>query len=1061
MDIQKLLPSSKGIASSAIVKPKSTTLALATKQPNVSTGMESGGKLVVIKKKLIGVEDILKDTLASEKKKISDEKKIEQKEKRAKREDKMETKPKKKKEKDLMPSLPGKSFFGRIFDFFKNIIIGYFAVRLLEYAPLLLPIVKTIARVGEFILNVGGKILNGLISFVDFGYKAYDATRGFVENLGGEEAAKKFDEFSGVLNKVLNVALIAAMAGVGPGGGGGGLGGGKRTGIQGLRGQAGRVTRGGTTATAARRYASRYGRDAAIQRFGKDAVGSLGGRFGRSQATNLGRSALVKTLGGRGAAKAVSSAANIIKPLVKRIPVIGGLIEFVLSVVSGDPLGKAAFRAIGSGLGTWIGGALGSLIPVPFVGTAIGAFVGGAGGAELAGVMYDAFFGGKEKKPKSAKMQGRSEGGVVRAKKTKSKESSNINLVQGQRSEPEVKIDLSTIENETLKSIGEATKKFTEVDYFGPILASTSKLLLGQDLDDRDFRSVGIGINNLFLEGLLAGDLKGSVIKGFKEGGLVEGVAGGEADVTDWVTKSFKKQVEREVIQSEVATTVQKEEDKSKKKKKKALGPVDMLKKFLNVGLGLEQPESEDEGDSYSGGGGGLQSATVSSGELELFQKLVVAESGGEGGLGMALVARSVLNRAGLIQSGKVGKGTFMANDSSITGVIYGSNQYQPVSDGSLNKPKTDAQMAQALEAIKAAQDVNKLKGMLKGEGYDESTIVKMLAATGFRTGSAFRDASQQVNVTKHGNHFFNTAGNEGLLVVGGTIAESKPQDALQEDIQSGTGKKLYLHWTAGGYDSTSGGYHAIVRGDGSILPKINYNKTGEHTEGRNSNSVGLAVAAMREVPKDSGRYTDWPKKIQLEALAKESARIAKKWGWTKSDINLSKVMTHGEAASGKDGYLPTLREKPYNYGPIAWGGSGERWDLDQLSSGGKIGEGGPKIRSMIKARLAIGGETMGKPHIAMLGEQGKEFVLDADSYKSIEKSAPGFLDLLNRAEGDKAARLLEEYTSYNDPRGGETVIVNRTKLLKMVEPQQEKVVTKKVFVPVGGGFSETLDYCG
>ena len=1060
MDIQKLLPSSKGIASSAIVKPKSTTLALATKQPNVSTGMESGGKLVVIKKKLIGVEDILKDTLASEKKKISDEKKIEQKEKRAKREDKMETKPKKKKEKDLMPSLPGKSFFGRIFDFFKNIIIGYFAVRLLEYAPLLLPIVKTIARVGEFILNVGGKILNGLISFVDFGYKAYDATRGFVENLGGEEAAKKFDEFSGVLNKVLNVALIAAMAGVGPGGGGGGLGGGKRTGIQGLRGQAGRVTRGGTTATAARRYASRYGRDAAIQRFGKDAVGSLGGRFGRSQATNLGRSALVKTLGGRGAAKAVSSAANIIKPLVKRIPVIGGLIEFVLSVVSGDPLGKAAFRAIGSGLGTWIGGALGSLIPVPFVGTAIGAFVGGAGGAELAGVMYDAFFGGKEKKPKSAKMQGRSEGGVVRAKKTKSKESSNINLVQGQRSEPEVKIDLSTIENETLKSIGEATKKFTEVDYFGPILASTSKLLLGQDLDDRDFRSVGIGINNLFLEGLLAGDLKGSVIKGFKEGGLVEGVAGGEADVTDWVTKSFKKQVEREVIQSEVATTVQKEEDKSKKKKKKALGPVDMLKKFLNVGLGLEQPESEDEGDSYSGGGG-LQSATVSSGELELFQKLVVAESGGEGGLGMALVARSVLNRAGLIQSGKVGKGTFMANDSSITGVIYGSNQYQPVSDGSLNKPKTDAQMAQALEAIKAAQDVNKLKGMLKGEGYDESTIVKMLAATGFRTGSAFRDASQQVNVTKHGNHFFNTAGNEGLLVVGGTIAESKPQDALQEDIQSGTGKKLYLHWTAGGYDSTSGGYHAIVRGDGSILPKINYNKTGEHTEGRNSNSVGLAVAAMREVPKDSGRYTDWPKKIQLEALAKESARIAKKWGWTKSDINLSKVMTHGEAASGKDGYLPTLREKPYNYGPIAWGGSGERWDLDQLSSGGKIGEGGPKIRSMIKARLAIGGETMGKPHIAMLGEQGKEFVLDADSYKSIEKSAPGFLDLLNRAEGDKAARLLEEYTSYNDPRGGETVIVNRTKLLKMVEPQQEKVVTKKVFVPVGGGFSETLDYCG
>ena len=57
-------------------------------------------------------------------------------------------------------------------------------------------------------------------------------------------------------------------------------------------------------------------------------------------------------------------------------------------MVSGDSVGKAAFRAVGSGLGTWIGGALGSLIPVPFVGTAIGAFVGGAGGSELAGDFY-------------------------------------------------------------------------------------------------------------------------------------------------------------------------------------------------------------------------------------------------------------------------------------------------------------------------------------------------------------------------------------------------------------------------------------------------------------------------------------------------------------------------------------------------------------------------------------------------------------------------------------------------------------------------------------------------
>ena len=40
--------------------------------------------------------------------------------------------------------------------------------------------------------------------------------------------------------------------------------------------------------------------------------------------------------------------------------------------------------------------------------------------------------------------------------------------------------------------------------------------------------------------------------------------------------------------------------------------------------------------------------------------------------------------------------------------------------------------------------------------------------------------------------------------------------------------------------------------------------------------------------------------------------------------------MTHAEAASNRDG-----RWMHDNYGPVLWSGTGERWDLLQLSKNG------------------------------------------------------------------------------------------------------------------------------
>jgi len=74
------------------------------------------------------------------------------------------------------------------------------------------------------------------------------------------------------------------------------------------------------------------------------------------------------------------------RPLIKRIPLIGGLIDFAVSLMLGEPLGRAAAKAVGATLG----GALGTLIPVPFAGTLLGGFLGDMVG----GAVYDALTGG-------------------------------------------------------------------------------------------------------------------------------------------------------------------------------------------------------------------------------------------------------------------------------------------------------------------------------------------------------------------------------------------------------------------------------------------------------------------------------------------------------------------------------------------------------------------------------------------------------------------------------------------------------------------------------------------
>jgi muramidase (phage lysozyme) len=112
-----------------------------------------------------------------------------------------------------------------------------------------------------------------------------------------------------------------------------------------------------------KRYAQRYGEKAAIKRFGAEGLEAAG---------------MSLTKGAR--------VMRFLSPVLKRVPIVGGLLDFGISLALGEPVGRAAAKAIGATLGA----GLGSFVPIPGVGT----ILGGIAGDLVGGAIYDALAGG-------------------------------------------------------------------------------------------------------------------------------------------------------------------------------------------------------------------------------------------------------------------------------------------------------------------------------------------------------------------------------------------------------------------------------------------------------------------------------------------------------------------------------------------------------------------------------------------------------------------------------------------------------------------------------------------
>lgn len=84
--------------------------------------------------------------------------------------------------------------------------------------------------------------------------------------------------------------------------------------------------------------------------------------------TRIPQRGLIKLLGKSGA----TTVKNLFKSFGQRIPWMGGLFTAIYSMMNGDPIGMTLFKSLGS----LAGGALGTFLPIPFLGSILGMYAG-------------------------------------------------------------------------------------------------------------------------------------------------------------------------------------------------------------------------------------------------------------------------------------------------------------------------------------------------------------------------------------------------------------------------------------------------------------------------------------------------------------------------------------------------------------------------------------------------------------------------------------------------------------------------------------------------------------
>jgi hypothetical protein len=234
----------------------------------------------------------------------------------------------------------------------------------------LLEVLKGAGEVFNFLISGVGFILDALIGAVDFGYKLVDGAEKIVGKIFGEEGAEKFRTFTKNFTTLINSFFVF------------------------------KILKAKVFDVIVRNIKNAF-------KFAKNIIKNAA-KFVTKLFPNLAKGAGKIFQAGKGlvskgiakvggfAAKIFGKAAGVISPAFKgakpflskffsKVPIVGPLVITIVSLLSGEPASQAIFK----GLGGAVGEALGSLIPIPILGT----LIGGAIGVFIGDLLYEGLMG--------------------------------------------------------------------------------------------------------------------------------------------------------------------------------------------------------------------------------------------------------------------------------------------------------------------------------------------------------------------------------------------------------------------------------------------------------------------------------------------------------------------------------------------------------------------------------------------------------------------------------------------------------------------------------------------